>query len=360
MKIDLPASLGQPLMQANIKLAPSDFIVKEQLGFDLDHTGEHLYLHIRKCGLNTNDIVTKLQTIFECRSVDIGVSGLKDKNAITDQWFSVRTPKNIDEISMGNQSLPSGTKEVIVPMEGEYVLLEAPRHSRKLRRGAHQYNQFIITLRNIKASENDAAGQLPLLLQQRLNLLESQGFANYFGPQRFGHQAQNLVKADRLFKSPKRKISRAQRGILLSAARSQLFNEVCAERVRQGSWNKPMHGDAMLLTGTNSYFSNDNTDKTVNSRCDAHDIQPTGPLWGRGKPLTTAESQVLESTVLGPYKAFMHGLEHAGLEQQRRALRAHVHSLQHEWIDDQSVKLNFKLLKGVYATSFLGEFMINY
>lgn len=360
MKLDLPASSGEPLMQASIKLSPNDFIVKEQLGFELDQSGEHLYLHIRKCGLNTNDILAKLQSAFGCRSVDVGVSGLKDKHAVTDQWFSVRSPKNIDEITIDKQAVVVQAKEEAQLLEGEFVLLDAQRHSRKLRKGAHQFNQFTITLRNIDATNNEVSDQLAMQLQQRLNAIESQGFANYFGPQRFGHQAQNLVKADRMFKSASRKISRAQRGIMLSAARSQLFNVVCAERVRQGNWNHAMHGDAMLLTGTNSYFTNDNTDNSVNDRCASHDIQPSGPLWGRGEPLTVAECQVLESTALQPYETFMQGLESAGLTQQRRALRAQVHALEHEWIDKQSVKLNFKLLKGVYATSFLGEFMINY
>jgi len=48
------------------------------------------------------------------------------------------------------------------------------------------------------------------------------------------------------------------------------------------------------------------------------------------------------------------------LEQQRRALRTHVHGLRSQWISDDAVKLDFKLLKGAYATSFLSEFMINY
>jgi len=362
MNIELPPAAGEPLMQAQIKLAATDFIVREQLDFDFEGAGEHLYLYIRKCELNTHDVTQQLQRLFACQSVDVGVSGLKDKRAVTEQWFSVRTPKSLSEVDIAVCNAQQNRKEgsVDVVQAGTFEVLKSYRHSRKLRRGAHRFNLFTILIRQIAPMSNIAEQQLPALLQQRLELVEQQGFANYFGPQRFGRNGQNLVKAERLFACRNRKISRTQRGLFISAARSQLFNLVCAERIRQASWSSPMLGEPMLLDGSNSYFLHTQDSDDVTKRCDLHDIHPSGPLWGRGNSLAEDECKSLEQATLQPYKNFTNGLESAGLEQQRRALRTHVHGLRSQWISDDAVKLDFKLLKGAYATSFLSEFMINY
>jgi len=95
--VELPRGWGEPITTARLKSTPDDFIVRELLNIDFDEQGEHVYLYIRKCGLNTQDVVEQLQRLFRCASVDIGVSGLKDKNAITEQWFSVRSPMELSD-----------------------------------------------------------------------------------------------------------------------------------------------------------------------------------------------------------------------------------------------------------------------
>ncbi len=362
MEIDLPPTSGEALFKGRIKSLPADFIVREELGFEFDEAGEHLYLYIRKCGLNTNDLQEALQTIFSCQSVDVGVSGLKDKNAITDQWFSIKTPKSVEDVAI--QTI-TGNEENELPV-GEFAVLASHRHSRKLRRGAHQYNAFSITVRDIAIPDKDARSidsyayddSLEAILNERMKLIQANGFANYFGPQRFGINHQNLPKARRYFENPKRKITRTQRSLLISSARSQLFNRVCAARVKDGSWNQPMLGEPMLLAGSHSFFTNIG-EADVELRCGAHDIHPTGPLWGDGDNLATDTCKAYEEQALLTYATYRQGLQAAGLKQQRRALRANVDTLSWSWPSLDTVTLNFKLLKGVYATCFLSEFMIN-
>lgn len=362
MEIDLPPTSGDPLFEGRIKSTPADFIVREELGFEFEEEGEHLYLYIRKCGLNTNDLQEKLEKIFKCKSVDIGVSGLKDKNAITDQWMSIKTPKTVEDVAL--QTI-TGSEEKALPV-GEFAVLASHRHSRKLRRGAHQYNAFSITVRDIVepaegAHSNDGGeygNSLETTLSERMKLIQANGFANYFGPQRFGINHQNLPKAQRYFDNPKRKITRTQRSLLISSARSQLFNRVCAARVNDGSWNQAMLGEPMLLAGSHSFFTNTGG-ADVLARCAAHDIHPTGPLWGAGEVLATDECKHYEEQVLLSYTTYLQGLQAAGLKQQRRAIRANVDTLSWSWQSLDTVTLNFKLVKGVYATCFLSEFMIN-
>jgi len=379
-------------MSGRIKVEPADFVVQEILDISFDGQGEHLYIRVRKCGLNTNDVVQFLQKAFGCNSVDIGLSGLKDKNAITDQWFSIRTPKSLGdtnlpcELSLAPSDRPEDSNpdepermdnsvvSSVAPMStGTFCVLEQHRHSRKLRRGAHRGNRFNITVRD--AVSLDQSAPLDEALDTRLRCLQASGFANYFGPQRFGIGYQNLPAAERLFANPKRKISRSKRSLLISAARSQLFNHVCAERVSAGSWNKPLRGEPMLLDGSHSFFINDIAEKAddlamhhgstteplgdILKRCQRHDIHPSGPLWGRGDTLADAECKQFENGILQLYTGFCEGLENAGLKQQRRALRAKIDRLHWRWQNPSIVNLEFNLLKGVYATSFLSEFMIN-
>lgn len=351
------------MIQADFKTVPEDFIVREQLDIPFDGQGEHVFLHIRKCGLNTNDIVAKLQTAFQVKSVDIGVSGLKDKHAITDQWFSVRSNRALNELDLPTRQASSDDVGDTVA-EGKFVVLDYQRHSRKLRRGAHRANQFTITLKNVVAIDDATdLASLPSCIDTRLETLQQHGFANYFGPQRFGIGAQNLVKAERYFANPRKKMSRNQRSMLISAARSQLFNKVCEARVRQGTWNKPLTGEPMQLDGTNSYFINevdaDQGDKAdVLERCEKIDIHPSGPMWGTGETLALDECRVLEDEILSCDAIFKTGLAKTGLKQQRRALRACTGHLRWFWPEADTLIIELELLKGVYATSFLSEFMV--
>ncbi len=347
--VDVPRAWGQPLASAQMKSQPEDFIVRESLDFDLDDQGEHWFLRIRKCDLNTHDVVERLQREFNCSSADVGFSGLKDKVALTDQWFSVRSPLTLAQTTIRTQR----DDQSVNP--GEFVVLDHRRHTRKLRRGAHNLNHFIITLRNVNGIDAACAQEK---IEERLTTISRHGFVNYFGPQRFGVDQRNLHKAERYFANPKRKISRVQRGLLISAARSALFNQVCARRVVQSTWNVPMPGEPLVLDGTHSYFINEEHNENTLARCQSLDVHPSGPMWGHGQPVSMGECEHFENAVLGEFETYTTGLEKAGLKQQRRPLRARVNQLNWQWEKPDTLRLDFNLLKGAYATSFLSEIVL--
>ena len=156
-------------MQADFKSTPEDFQVSEVLGFTPSGSGEHVFLHIEKIGLTTESLVLNVARALNVKARDIGLCGLKDKHAVTTQWLSVPLPikAEIPQISGSN-----------------WRVLEATRHTRKLKRGIHKANQFVIVLRNVTASRE--------LLEQRLMLISAAGVLNYFGMQRFGYDGGNL------------------------------------------------------------------------------------------------------------------------------------------------------------------------
>jgi tRNA pseudouridine13 synthase len=64
------------------------------------------------------------------------------------------------------------------------------------------------------------------------------------------------------------------------------------------------------------------------------------------------ELAALEGDHIG---ALRDGLERAGLEQERRALRLRPDALTFDWPDPRSLRLRFGLPAGCYATTVLAE-----
>jgi tRNA pseudouridine13 synthase len=219
--------------------------------------------------------------------------------------------------------------------------------ARKLRRGALRGNRFRIVVRELEAEVQG--------LEQRLQSIAAQGVPNYFGEQRFGRAGSNLRSAGRLFANPRLRLSRQQRGLALSAARALLFNAVLDRRVRAGCWDRALPGDALQLHGSHSYFIAGAVDAELQARLAALDVHPTGPLYGRGTPAPQGEALALESAVLADYPGWLAGLEAAGLEAARRALRLVVEDLQWQRPAADELQLAFALPAGGYATSVLRE-----
>jgi tRNA pseudouridine13 synthase len=337
---------------ARIRACPEDFRVDEELGFSPDGEGEHSLLHIQKRNRNTDQIARQLARHAGVRARDVSYCGLKDRVAVTSQWFSVWLPgkEDPDWSSMEDEGLK---------------ILEQSRHRRKLQRGALQGNRFEIVLRDIFRDNKGEQSEI----EKRLSRIKQQGVPNYFGEQRFGRDGGNLLSAQTMFEG-KRIKDRFLRGVYLSSARSFLFNEVLAERVRKSNWNTIVPGEAIMLDGSRSFFVCDQVDEVIAQRLKDNDIHPSGPLWGRGELSAQDEAGKLEKTVVASHSAFCEGLEKAGLKQERRALRLSVNDLQWTWLDGleqeagtktfhekrtSDLQLTFTLPAGAYATAVLRE-----
>lgn len=317
-----------------MRACPEDFRVDELRDGEADGEGEHLLLHIRKRNRNTEEVARTLARCAGVRARDVSYCGLKDRVAVTTQWFSVWLPGKAD---------PDWSPILNDDLE----LLSQARTRRKLQRGGLRGNQFTLVLRDV---QGDRAA-----LEKRLSAVLENGVPNYFGEQRFGRDAGNLSAALEMF-AGRRVKDRHRRGLYLSAARSFLFNEVLAARVRDSNWNKALPGEALQLAGSRSFFIAEVIDDDIIERLARSDVLPSGPLWGRGSLPSLGVALDLEESVLAGFSAYRAGLEKAGLKQERRALRLPVNDLQWQWLDDEnSLQLTFSLPAGCYATSVLGE-----
>lgn len=334
---EMPRAFGNPLGEAVARASADDFQVDEVLGFEPDGDGEHLLIHARKRDTNTQWLAGQLGRLAGIPARDVSYAGLKDRHAVATQWFSLR---------MAGRPEPDWS----LLASDQVELLGVHRHRRKLRRGALQGNRFRITLREVDADEH--------ALERRLQLLQAEGMPNYFGEQRFGHEYQNLARFGELFGSGRRRIDRQLRGLLISAARSQLFNEVLAQRIERRNWAAPMPGDFFMLDGSRSGFADDPEDPHLAERCRLQDIHPTGPLWGRGTAQVSGEAADLEHVALASFGEWREGLEHVGLSQERRPLRVRLSDLQWQFSDTNTLMLSFFLPAGVFATVLLRELVV--
>ena len=179
-------------------------------------------------------------------------------------------------------------------------------------------------------------------VEANLKAIAAQGVPNYFGAQRFGFEGGNVAQGRAMLAREIRVRNPKKKGIYLSAVRSFVFNEVLALRIQQGLWGQTLPGDVMDESG-----------------------RPTGPLWGRGRVTTTDQAQALENGVAERHATLCDGMEHAGLDQERRALVASPADMSWAWQKanhqgdhqaDQLV-LTFNLPAGTYATSVLNEIL---
>lgn len=298
---------------ATLKLLNEDFRVTE-LPLQLPTgEGEHLWLDVEKNGANTAFVAQQLAAAAGVNEWDVGYAGLKDRHAITRQWFSIYLPKG-------------ETPDLTTLQHAEFKVLGQSRHLKKLRPGDLRGNEFRIVLREVRGDRE--------AIEANLQAVAAQGVPNYFGAQRFGHDGGNVEQGRAMLAREIRVRNPKKKGIYLSAVRSFVFNEVLALRIRQGLWGRTLPGDVLDEAG-----------------------RPTGPLWGRGRVSTSDEAQALENGVAERHAALCDGMEHAGLDQERRALVASPAELRWTWAQPDQLVLSFTLPAGNYATSVLGEIL---
>ncbi|WP_404363489.1 tRNA pseudouridine(13) synthase TruD [Marinobacter sp.] len=323
-RLDWPAAGGKPVAEAILKARPEHFQVEEILdlaGFpagsasarperEVPGQGEHLCVRLEKTGDNTEYVARELSRLSGCQPHDVGLCGLKDRHAVTRQWFSVYRPGMMDSDA-----------DYLAAVRSRWPVLAVCRFARKLRRGEHRANRFDILLTRVEAD----AGQL----DQALNRLTEQGCPNYFGSQRFGWNGNNLDQACRL--KPGRQRGRNNRnGLYFSAARSWFFNEVLAQRVLEGSWNQPLPGEP--------------SENGI-----------TGPLWGDGGTTALDQQEALEREIVARHPKLEGVFSQTRMKPERRSLILRPGDFRWHREAPDSLRLIFELEPGQFATTLLAE-----
>ncbi|MEO1037241.1 MAG: tRNA pseudouridine(13) synthase TruD [Pseudomonadota bacterium] len=332
---NLPRLNGGAVGSGVIRTVADDFVVAEELGFAPASDGAHWLVHVKKRLATTPWAAKVLSRAFAVPVREVGYSGLKDRHAVTTQWFSLPRQLTAERPSPGE--LAEGIE-----------ILEVGCMQRKLRRGVHKRNRFSIVVRDVDA---DASG-----LDAALVALRTNGFANYFGAQRFGRAGSNLDLATRLVDGDR--VAKHQREYAVSAMRAYLFNGLAAARVGGAAWPGWQDGDHAILDGSNSHFSIAVTDLELAPRFVRGDVHPGATLWGRQGSLLDGAAAEQERALVARADNEVFG---AWLERDRsasmlRAVRAVPSGFDWQYDRDaRALELRFALGRGSFATALLDE-----
>ena len=319
-----------PKQTALLKAECTDFVVKENLGYSMAGEGEFVAVRVRKTDANTLFVGEKLAQFAGISARNMSYAGLKDRRAVTEQWFSLQMP--------GKTTPDFGDFQ----LEG-IEILEVTRHNRKIRTGSLDGNYFEILLRN--AIETDD-------LKVRLENLSKFGFPNYFTEQRFGRDGHNLIQALRWAKGEIQVKDRKKRSFYLSAARSEVFNLVVSERLKQGVANRVLPNDIVQLSGSHSWFVADEKEDldVLQLRLEQGDLQLTAPLIGE----TAQPACSLENDIVQQHQDIVNLMKQERLKPARRPLL--MKPTDFNWqFEEIGLRLKFYLPAGSYATALVRE-----
>ncbi|MBT8438178.1 MAG: tRNA pseudouridine(13) synthase TruD, partial [Gammaproteobacteria bacterium] len=158
------AKVYQPLnITAKLKRHVEDFVVEEQIPVKFTGEGEHCWIYVQKSGCNTDWLAQQLAKYCGVKKLAVAYAGLKDRHAVTSQWFSIQLPgkptPDWRKFEASFEKHVSANHAKFNDLSGanppETVqILQSFRHNRKLQRGALKANRFKITLRDLSNSSD--------------------------------------------------------------------------------------------------------------------------------------------------------------------------------------------------------------
>lgn len=328
-----------------IKTTPEDFVVDEIPAYEPSGEGDHVYVHFRKRGLVTDDVVKAIAKAAGADVRECGVAGLKDKAAVTTQWMSVlgRDP-----------DLPERLRALA--LDGVEIL-DVKRHGNKLRTGHLKGNRFDLVVRGIEREAAEGA-------LAALDRIAREGVPNAFGAQRFGRDGDTALRARAWLTGKERPPGDPRlRRFHFSALQAAIFNAVLDERVRDRTWTVPIDGDLLKKEDTGGIFVCADV-QADRERAARGELCPTGPILGDRMRQPEREALALEQRIAAP---FIEGVDLRRArslgEGTRRALRLRVTETLAQLMNSEAdsaeqrtaLRVRFVLPKGAYATTVLSN-----
>ncbi|SCB85089.1 tRNA pseudouridine13 synthase [Gilliamella intestini] len=328
---------GKPTTKGQYKQQYEDFNVTEDLGFELTGEGEHVLVFLQKRDCNTLFVAEQLAKYVGISPKLVSYAGLKDRHAVTQQWFSLHMP---------GQQTPDFSAFDLACCE----ILDVTRHNKKLKIGALKGNYFKIILRDLSNQPE---------IESKLALIKQHGVPNYFGEQRFGRDGNNITQAISWAKGEISVKDRKKRSFYLSAARSAIFNDIVSQRIAQNLQQTVLDGDILQLAQRNSWFVAQNDELTLlQQRLDSGELNITAPMIGDSPLGTLCKALEFEQKCLETWSEFNDLFKKERVETARRSILLRAHQLNWQWLDEHSLELNFYLPSGCYATSVIRELII--
>ncbi len=334
-----------------------DFVVTEVPLYEFSGEGEHLILKVRKKDLTTWGMIQIFSEISGAKVKEFGYAGLKDKDGMTVQNISIlkKYEKHFEKFE-----------------HPKIKILEKNYHNNKIKTGHLKGNRFFIRLKKVNPTQSK-------ILLNVLKTLETTGFANYFGYQRFGKDGDNFQRGKAILKGEIKERNKKMRNFFISAYQSHLYNLWLSKRVeisklfdsfdekelfslfnfpketisqikQQPHFFKILPGELMHHYPHGRLFLCEDL-KEESNRFFQKQITPTGLLAGKRAQNATGLAGNFEKDITKECETFCDKMQ--GTRRFAWIWAQEIESLYKEelaWFE-----LNFTLPKGSYATTFLEE-----
>ncbi|MDD1782950.1 tRNA pseudouridine(13) synthase TruD [Enterovibrio sp. ZSDZ35] len=324
---------GKPTATGKLKVKPEHFFVSETLDFTPAGHGEHFLVRIRKIGENTKYVANELAKACGVKSRDVSWAGLKDRHAVTEQWFSVHLPGQPDP----------DLSEFVAEHEGVDAILETARHDKKMRPGDLIGNHFKLVITDFDGDD---------AIEARLADIREKGVPNYFGSQRFGRNGNNVTSARDWGQDKFRVRDKSKRSFYLSAARSFLFNQVLSERIGKDLCHSVMLGDLLINANEETILVED-IDSAI-EKLIAGDWQISGPMTGDNALPTQQDAQAFEQAIVDTEPHLLAVIRSNRMRHERRPLLLSPENM--VWVrEGDMLTIEFSLPAGCFATAVMRE-----
>lgn len=310
-----------------LKQLPKDFIVVEKTTLEFDEKGQYGLFKLKKINYNTEDVITLLQRKLNVPRNWIGYCGLKDRNAITTQFISIK-----------NRFKSESFKDVEVEFLG--------RSNKALSLGDLDRNYFEITVRGLETKDFQELARVP----------------NFYDSQRFSENNDEIGEL-----IVKRKYKEAVNLILQTdEGKSQKIEEVLAKRENDyvNALNTIPH--KILLLYVHSYQSriwNETVQKYLELYPDSDNIDVEVVGFGTrfsNKEVERIVKEILKEENISLRDFIVREIRSLSAEGTTRSLFCELHGLKVQNFEEDDlnkgkykVKVCFELEKGNYATNVL-------
>ena len=311
-----------------IKQSPEDFIVKEIADIILKDSGDYLICILKKRSYTVIRAVEQIADSLGIKPKDIGFAGIKDKNAVTEQFISIKGAK----------------KEDIERIRLKDISLEFKGYSEKpIVLGDLKENEFIITVRDLKQSE---ISSLIGKVKKNKKLI----MPNLFGEQRFSDKnveiGRFLIKSD------------FENALKLTLETNTDYKDRIDESLERNPKNFvaalkiiPRRLLMLYVHAYQSYLWN--LALAEYTKKNKKDIEI--PIVGFGteiedEKLSGTIGKIMEKEKINPRSFINRSMPEISPEGSLRNAFAEIEELKILEAGKDSVKLNFKLKKGSYAT----------
>jgi tRNA pseudouridine13 synthase len=331
---DLPGIGGM------IRAKPDEFTVEEIPLFEPSGIGDHLYVSVTKIGATTREVQEQIASLFDIRYQDVGTAGLKDKESVATQTFSVYLDEKLD------------TEYAAALIEDHigFRVNWTKYHDTKIRSGHLVGNRFKILISDIKLQKRQAKERVDAITER----IHMHGIPNYYGDQRLGRRGKNVIAGWEILIGEKKIGNKWLSRYLVSAYQSYICNRYLSERVKGGMFENLIYGDIVSTHNNNNKFWV--SDLQVDQELFQHkELSFTVPMFGPDMMPSEGEAAVLEERIFKESGLTMAQLRRNQVRGARRLGRL-VPEIEVEETK-RGIELSFTLGRGGFATTVLREYM---